>query len=426
MRAKVIVIVLCVTALVLVGGIVTVARTKPAAPSLEKGDASLGATPQRESVKVRREVARQENVAGAASVPKFHWTEVESADYKEYISRLRGVQCPEETIRDIIVADINKLYAPREAPFKLMVEAPEDSSGDWHADRPRRQANFDRRKQLHAIQREKNALLKELLGIELPLEPLRGRDSRSYELFEAAFKALPAHKRDAVREIQENYWQMSDALKDKYDHKRTPEYLEEYRRINADRKAKLDQVLTPDELEDYDMRHSNVALNLQSSLEGFNPTEDEFKAIYRIRKGIEEPYGGLIGTPTPVDAQGDPIATVQESSADRRQRMNEQIKEALGPERTRQYELSQDGTYRNLARLGQRYELSSDAVMQSYDLQTSYRTQQRELMNNRSLSNEERNAALKQLRENHYNQFSGLVGERAAKAFQRSRGEYSE
>ena len=422
MRAKLIVVVLCFTALVLLGGIVTVARMKVPA---ERGEVMETAVPLRASVKVRREVAKQESVAGAPPVPQFHWSEVESADYKEYISRLRAVQCPEETIRDIIVADINKLYAPREAPFKLVVEAPEDGSGDWHADRPRRQANFERRKQLHAIQREKNALLKELLGIELPLEPLRGRDSRSYELFEAAFKALPAHKRDAVREIQENYWQMSDALKDKYDHKRTPEYLEEYRQINIDRKARLEQVLTPDELEEYDMRHSNVAQNLQNSLEGFNPTEEEFKAIYRGRKAIEEPYGGLIGMATPVDAQGNPIATAQESSADRRQRMNEQIREALGPERARQYELSQDGTYRTLARLGQRYELSPEAVMKSYDLQATYRTQQQELMNNRSLSSAERNAAMKQLRENHYNQFSGVVGERAAKAYQRSRGEVS-
>jgi hypothetical protein len=422
MRSKVIVIVLGLTALALTGAIVTVARTKPTGTAVERVDVKEQAAAPRESFKVRREVVKQESAAGASAVPSFHWTEVESADYKEYISRLRAVQCPEETVRDIIVADINKLYAPREAPFKLVVDTPEDSSGDWHADRPRRQANFERRKQLHAIQREKNALLKELLGMELPLEPLRGRDSRNYEFFEAAFNALPADKRETVREIQEGYWQSSDTLKDKYDHNRTPEYLEEYRQINAERRAKLAQVLTPEEMEEYDMRSSNVARNLQSSLVGFNPTEDEFKAIFRIRKAIEEPYGGLIGIATPVDAQGNPIATVQESSADRRQRMNEQVTEALGPERARQYELSQDSTYRSLAMLGQRYELSSDAVMQGYDLQQSFRTQQQQLMNNRSLSDAERNAAMQQLQESNFKQFSDLVGERAAKAFQRNRG----
>jgi hypothetical protein len=426
MRAKVVVVVLCLAALGLVGAIVTVARTKPAGTTAENVDVKH-LTLAAQETKVRHEVVKQESVAGANAVPKFHWTEVESADYKEYIGRLRAVQCPEGTIRDIIVADINKLYAPREAPFKLVVEAPEDSSGDWHADRPRRQANFERRKQLHAIQREKNALLKEMLGIELPLEPLRGRDSRNYEYFEAAFNALPADKREMVREIQEGYWQSSDALKDKYDHNRTPEYLEEYQRINAQRRAKLAQVLTPEEMEEYDMRTSNVARNLQSSLEGFNPTEEEFKAIFRIRKAIEEPHGGLIGIVTPVDAQGNPLNTAPTvSSAERRQSINEQVKEALGPERARQYELSQDGTYRSLARLGQRYELSSEAVMQSYDLQQSFRTQQQELMNNRSLSNADRNAAMKQLQADHSKQLSEVMGERAAKAYQRSRGVYYE
>jgi len=422
MRAKVIVIALCLTALVLVGGIVTVARTKPA--SLERIEVNQPAAAPQEA-KVRREVVKQESAARASGVAKFHWTEVESADYKEYISRLRAVQCPEDTIRDIIVADINKLYAPREAPFKLVVEAPEDSSGDWHADRPRRQANFERRKQLHAIQREKNTLLKELLGMELPLEPLRGRDSRNYEYFEAAFNALPAEKREIVREIQEGYWQSSDALKDKYDHNRTPEYLEEYRQINAERRAKLAQALTPEEMDEYDMRTSNVARNLQSSLEGFNPTEDEFKAIFRIRKAIEEPLGGLIGIVNPVDAQGNPLSTsTPVSSTERRRQINEQVVEALGPERARQYELSQDGTYRSLARLGQRYELSSEAVMQGYDLQQSFRTQQQELMNNRSLSSAERNAAMKQLQASNFKQLSDVMGERAAKAYQRNRGMY--
>jgi hypothetical protein len=422
MRPKLIIVGLCASAIALVGAIVGVARSKPSAPVVDASKGFAVAAPVSERIKLRQEVSKAESRPSA--IPTFHWSEVESADYKEYIAKLRAVQCPEETIRDIIIADINKLYAPREAPFKVVIEAPEDGGGDWHADRPRRQANFERRKQLHAIQREKNALLKELLGIELPLEPLRGRDSRSYELFEAAFNALPAHKRDAVRAIQENYWQMSDALKDKYDHKRTPEYLEEYRRINEDRKGKLTAVLTPEELEDYDMRHSNVARNLQSSLQGFSPTEEEFKTIYRLRKEIEEPHGGLLGIVTPVDAQGNPIPVAQESSAERRQRLNEQVKEALGPDRAREYELSQDSTYRTLGSLGQRYGLSSDAVMQSYELQQTYRTQQRELANNRSLSNEERNAALKQVRENHFKQFSELIGERAARAYQRSRGEY--
>src|SRR2546423_14159015 len=43
----------------------------------------------------------------------FTWEEVESADYVTYIKNLRAIGCPENTIRDIIVADVNQLYAHR-------------------------------------------------------------------------------------------------------------------------------------------------------------------------------------------------------------------------------------------------------------------------------------------------------------------------
>src|SRR5688572_7991462 len=49
---------------------------------------------------------------------QFHWSQVESQDYKEYIARLRGIQCPEQTIRDIITADVNKLYALKQKELR--------------------------------------------------------------------------------------------------------------------------------------------------------------------------------------------------------------------------------------------------------------------------------------------------------------------
>src|SRR5689334_19169523 len=43
----------------------------------------------------------------------FTWSEIESPDYRTYIANLRRGGCPEKTIRDIIVADVNDLYAER-------------------------------------------------------------------------------------------------------------------------------------------------------------------------------------------------------------------------------------------------------------------------------------------------------------------------
>src|SRR5688572_24642317 len=285
MRERLVIIILSVAAAALGAGIVALKRGRDAAPP-PFADETLA--PNAPPAKTQYKVVRDQPGILPQPAPQFHWRDVESADYKEYIAKLRDIYCPEETIRDIIIADVNKLYAPREAALKV----PGDEEASTSSDRARRIAPFERRKQLREIQKEKNALLKELLGLDLPIDPLRARGDRNYELFEAAFKSLPAEKRELVREIQETYWQTSDNLKDKYANKRTADYIEEYKRANVERKAQLANVLTPDELDEYEMRTTNVAPNMQSSLEGFNPTEDEFKTIYRIRKAIEEPYGG--------------------------------------------------------------------------------------------------------------------------------------
>jgi hypothetical protein len=52
--------------------------------------------------------------AGAAPTAKpFNWSELESSDYRAYIANLAAIGCPKQTIRDIIVADVDSLYAPR-------------------------------------------------------------------------------------------------------------------------------------------------------------------------------------------------------------------------------------------------------------------------------------------------------------------------
>ena len=42
-------------------------------------------------------------------VKQMTWEMVEAADYRVYIENVRNIDCLEETIRDIILADVNKL-----------------------------------------------------------------------------------------------------------------------------------------------------------------------------------------------------------------------------------------------------------------------------------------------------------------------------
>src|SRR5882672_2774873 len=69
--------------------------------SVSEGSAKDTVSQRRTSVVVRRQF--------------FTWREVESADYPEYVANLRDIGCPEQTIRDIIIADVNALYARKRA-----------------------------------------------------------------------------------------------------------------------------------------------------------------------------------------------------------------------------------------------------------------------------------------------------------------------
>jgi hypothetical protein len=51
-------------------------------------------------------------------VKHFHWSQIESADYPTYIANLRGIGCPEQTIRDLVKADVDSLYAARRQPLE--------------------------------------------------------------------------------------------------------------------------------------------------------------------------------------------------------------------------------------------------------------------------------------------------------------------
>jgi hypothetical protein len=42
---------------------------------------------------------------------RFHWSQIESTDYRTYVANLRSIGCPEQTIRDIIATDLHTVYA---------------------------------------------------------------------------------------------------------------------------------------------------------------------------------------------------------------------------------------------------------------------------------------------------------------------------
>src|SRR5687767_1641565 len=79
-------------------------------PKSEKPAPALAPEVQ-QPVASRRPVTTRPTLAPMPS--SFHWSQLESSDFQQYMANLRGIGCPEETVRDLVLAEVNKLYAPK-------------------------------------------------------------------------------------------------------------------------------------------------------------------------------------------------------------------------------------------------------------------------------------------------------------------------
>src|SRR5213080_1641483 len=88
----------------------------------------------------------------------FSWQEVESDDYPTYIANLREIGCPEQTIRDIIIADVNALYARKRA---TEIVTPEQQ---WWRNEPDTNIVLAASAKSRELDQERRELLTRLLG----------------------------------------------------------------------------------------------------------------------------------------------------------------------------------------------------------------------------------------------------------------------
>ena len=147
-------------------------------------------------------------VESAESVTNdFKWAMLESEDYKEYIVRLRAIGCPEQTIRDIIIADVNSLYGAKIAALR----PPAADYKFWKTnDREARNAYRDRERKKEELERERNKLIKELLGVDLDTE--LGKWEGQGDPNERRYGFLPAEKQAQMIALRDKYREMERTM----------------------------------------------------------------------------------------------------------------------------------------------------------------------------------------------------------------------
>jgi hypothetical protein len=345
----------------------------------------------------------------------FHWGQIASSDLKQYVASLRAVECPEQTVKDILLAIVNKQFAPKFAAFK-----PQPQSY-WQK---RRQyfANVEQARQLMALEKERRDTLKELLGYDV-----KDPDHRGYkpeELDEFTFlsperRAALSETLTRLREQKEQQMQMARAELETA--KATTQFsehvlAEKWRELERQTREQFAKLLTKEELEQYDLRTSGTARHLRHTLAGFEPTPDEFREIFRFQRQLDEQFNLDDTTSRRVEDGRRPQWNAAKG------RMEAQLKETLGEQRFADYQRSQDFEYQSLLMAVDKYDLSTDVPNKAWSLRQSAEAERQRILAQLGVSPGQQKAQLEQLTAATRQQMTTLMGDTGFERYQRLRG----
>jgi hypothetical protein len=278
----------------------------------------------------------------------FHWRQVESADYRTYIANLRAIGCPEETIRDIIVEDVNKLYAPRYAA--LAGSAPELTW--WGRFEKRNPVRVELAAQLRALNDEKKSLLHRLLGASAPADVTFLELDAAAVREQTAFAFLPEARQAAVRDLVSRYRALHEWSETQWNGLPGDEREARERELRESRRRELASLLTPEEMREFELRDSVTANVLRQQYGGGDLTEAEFRKLYDLRRDFEEQH---------------PDARPEDWK-----QLDAQIANALGPERFTDIQRQNDSMWRAMQTMAGERGLTPDSMQSAHAIQRDY------------------------------------------------------
>ena len=275
-------------------------RRAPAAPNLPGGNSASG--PPREAVAEETGVSparTPDQPVATTFAPAFDWRQVESADYRTYIQNLRAIGCPPQTVRDIVIADVRQNFAARRRAV-VAEGSPEFQYWETGAANATRRAALAQRQQV--LDDEMAGVLQNLLSEDVP--GLTDRGEWRQAVLAQQLNFLSSDKREptlaVLQRFAEGEVEIPHAAGDRL---AVDQAADLQRRLELyDRKRQeLAAALTPDELERVDMTASWTADNLRRAMSKFQPTEEEFRAIFREWRAHDEQIARLwaAGQPDP-------------------------------------------------------------------------------------------------------------------------------
>jgi LysM repeat protein len=317
----------------------------------------------------------------------FSWRDVESPDYPTYIENLRGIGCPEQTIRDIIIADVNQLYARKRAMELTTAEQ------QWWRSEPDPAVVRTAAEKARELEEERHGLLTKLLGSNWETGDLVSipRPSRPGVVLDGpVLGTLSADTKQAIEDVTLRSQDLMQAYLDAQRSAGKEPDPAEMARLRQQTRDSLAHLLSPPELEEFLLRYSEDANELRSQfgqLRYFNPTPDEFRAVFRATDALDQRIQLLADANDP--------GSVEARKALENQRDNA-IKMALGPERYQEYRLLHDPAYQDAVAAAEEAG-TPEAAGTYYAINLAALAQQNSIRGDTNLTDSQKSIELKRL-----------------------------
>lgn len=336
----------------------------------------------------------------------FRWAQLESEDYRTYIRRLRTIGCPEQTIRDIVIADVDKLLAPK-------IQAATARPGGVKYWQPVEQELWEDAEQKDALRKqrevdfEKREVIRQLLGVDLVGEKLRVQGQADYYGERLGF--LSEEKRSRVRTLLDQFSDRERALlEEQVEEGSTPGNGEDFAKLRKQKNASLNQLLSPQEREQYDLWFSPSAASVRDSVYGLNASQDEFMKLYQLHREFAASKG-----------DGENFGPWNAAWPD----YQAQVRQTLGEERYADYARAQDNDYRDLLRATTRFKLAPEVAAMLYSYKQPVAEARAAVMAEPAYTPQQKAAAFQAITEETEKAFREALGDKAWRYYSRRSGE---
>ena len=339
----------------------------------------------------------------------FTWQEVESDNYTTYINNLRDIGAPEQTIRDIIVADVNQLYAHKRATEIV------SASQQWWKSNPDPAVNQRASEKEQALETERRALLTRLLGPDWDTSagPVMAVPARTgITLTGPLLGELPNETKQKIYDITGRAQEKIEGYTRRQTEEGGTTDPAELARLRQQTRAELAQVLNPAQLEEFLLRYSKSAQDLRAEVSGLNLTPDQFRALFRARDSIDPQVDQFYNGTSP--------RTAQERQSLEARRENA-IKESLGPDLYQAYLLNQDPAYHQTKLVATQLGVPDKDIVPVYQISVVSDQERARILANKTLTDDQKQAALSNVESEEEQSLEKILGPELSQRYLRKR-----